>query len=178
MIKDLFKKIIPPTGQDKPAAGTEGVAGPMDDKARNQLIARLLAEKRTLSEIQKILEKDHQLRLTYMELRLIASELKVDWKKVEGDKKPAAAAPAAGLKLLGDEPGPGGARTEIAISKLVRPGAIFSGSVKFKSGASGEWAVDQMGRLGLTPSPGSARPTEDDIQDFQVELQRKLQGQA
>jgi hypothetical protein len=50
--------------------------------------------------------------------------------------------------------------------------------VEFASGAKAEWFVDAMGRLALNPAPGSAKPTECDIQEFQVELQRKLTGGA
>ena len=45
------------------------------------------------------------------------------------------------------------------------------GPVKFASGASGEWVIDEFGRLGLDKVSG--QPTENDIAEFQTEL-RKL----
>ena len=54
----------------------------------------------------------------------------------------------------------------------MRPGAVASGSVKFASGVSAEWVIDQSGRLGLNNASGE--PTEDDIKDFQKELQKAL----
>ncbi len=64
--------------------------------------------------------------------------------------------------------------TTVEISKVVRPGASLSGTVKFGSGASGEWYVDAYGRLGFTPDEVSAKPDQQDIQEFQTELQKAL----
>ncbi len=64
--------------------------------------------------------------------------------------------------------------TTVEISKVVRPGASLSGTVKFGSGASGEWYVDAYGRLGFNPDEGSSNPDQQDIQEFQVELQKAL----
>ena len=63
-------------------------------------------------------------------------------------------------------------KTTVELSPLVRPGAIASGSVKFGSGASAEWFLDQQGRLGLEKAKG--QPDRQDIQEFQIELQKAL----
>ena len=67
-------------------------------------------------------------------------------------------------------------KTTVEVSKLVRPGAAVSGTVKFGSGASGEWYLDQFGRLGFIPDEGSGKPDQQDIQEFQVEVQKALGG--
>ncbi len=152
----------------------------MTDQERNQLIARKLGEGMSLSDLQKLLKSEYGLQMTYLELRLLAAELPVDW----GPEKPEKPAPAAADLAADDEAGdaddadetPGAGRTTVTISKLVRPGAAISGDVVFASGAKAEWFVDTMGRLGLNPAPGSARPTQDDLRDFQTELQRQLSG--
>lgn len=64
--------------------------------------------------------------------------------------------------------------TTVELSKVVRPGASLSGTVKFGSGASGEWYVDAYGRLGFNPDEGSSQPDQQDIQEFQTELQKAL----
>ena len=58
----------------------------MDANERDQLIARLLSEGNSLSEVQKLLETEHDLKITYMELRLIAAGLEVNWEKLDADK--------------------------------------------------------------------------------------------
>ena len=63
-------------------------------------------------------------------------------------------------------------KTTVEISKVVRPGAMLSGTVKFGSGASAEWYIDQYGRAGLIPAPGSKKPDRKDMMEFQRELQK------
>ena len=58
------------------------------------------------------------------------------------------------------------------INRLTRPGVAMHGSVKFASGASADWILDQTGRLGFEKSEG--KPTPEDIQEFQEELQKSL----
>lgn len=150
----------------------------MNDQVRNALIAKLMAEGNTLADVQRLLKDEHDVVLTYMELKMIALDLEVDWKQYD---KPKPEEPAEG------EAGEGGAAadaeeetieppgfTTVNVSKVVRPGAAISGDVTFKSGARAEWFLDQMGRLGLNPKT-SLQPDEDDLRDFEGELRRTLQ---
>ncbi len=144
----------------------------MNTEERNRLIATKLDEGLSLSEVQKLLSNDYAVTMTYLELRLIAADLEVDWKKQDKavPVKEKEATPTAEAEA---QP-----KTKLSISKLVRPGASMSGDVEFASGAKAEWFVDSMGRLGLNPASGSEKPTEDDLMDFQTELQQKLAGKA
>lgn len=145
----------------------------MNDQECKRYVAEQLRLRVSLSDIQKALAAEHGLRMTYLDLRLLAADLDVDWKSLEPVKP--VAPPDPDGDLTGDgEAGHGG--TRITVSKLVRPGAAMSGDVRFASGAKAEWFVDSMGRLGLNPEPGSSQPTQDDIHEFQVELQNKLAG--
>lgn len=85
-------------------------------------------------------------------------------------------APAGNAASSGAAPASDALRgaTTVEISKVVRPGASLSGTVKFGSGASGEWYVDAYGRLGFNPDEGSSKPDQQDIQEFQTELQKAL----
>jgi DNA-binding transcriptional MerR regulator len=151
----------------------------MDQDQRNRFIAQKLNEGLSLGEVQKLLA-EQGVTLTYLELRMIAADLKVDWKKQSSKKAPPPKKPAE--EEAEDEPpargGRGRSRTQISVSRVVRPGASMSGDVVFASGAKAEWFVDAYGRLGLNPAKGSAKPTEDDLREFQAELQRKLSGEA
>ncbi len=150
----------------------------MEISQRDILIARLISEGNSLSDIQKILKNEHDIQLTYMELRMISSDLEVSWEKIDASKvkeqdKIVDPSKATDHGDLDDQSTSG---TVVSVSKVVRPGAVMSGDVKFKSGATAEWQLDQLGRLGLNPTGDSEKPTEDDIQEFQVELQKSLQG--
>ena len=151
---------------------------------------RLAAGESSLSEIQKEVNAKFQLKLTYMEIRILASELEnVDWTKGDPNQpKPAAEAqPEAGegsddndlppQEMTNKEiPGKNDAAPKVGkavveLSKLARPGMMLSGTVTFPSGSTAEWYVDQMGRLGLENLKGE-KPNAADIQAFQIELDR------
>ena len=77
------------------------------------------------------------------------------------------------------EPTPAGASTlTLEIDRLMRPGAMVSGSVTFSDGVTGKWALDQQGRLMLDTGPKGYQPSPVDVQAFQRELQMQLQRQG
>jgi hypothetical protein len=151
----------------------------MTDQERNQWIAQKLGEGLSLSDVQKLLASEYGVRMTYLDLRLLAAELPVKWAEAAPAQKPE----PVQATVMEDEEDEGDddlppTGTAVTISKLVRPGAAMSGEVAFASGAKAEWFLDATGRLGLTPAAGSTRPTQDDLREFQIELQRKLSGVA
>ena len=159
----------------------------MDEMKIKQFVARKLYDGVKLSDIQTMLVEELDCKMTFLELRLLAAELEdVDWsqfdpqeKKPEPEEAPSAAAPAAAAPAAdtveaadADAPAASGTTT-VELSRLARPGAMAHGTVNFGSGASAEWLIDEMGRLGLDKVSG--QPTENDIAEFQNEL-RKLFG--
>ena len=143
-----------------------------------ELLAQLLAEGVSLSDAQNRINEELNLKLTYMDIRIIASTLEVDWKK--GDPHPPkeeekADEEPAGAEAQPDAENGGSGNTVVEISKLVRPGMALSGTVKFASGSSADWYLDNTGRLGLENLVGD-KPTQEDIQLFQMELQRAITG--
>ena len=76
-------------------------------------------------------------------------------------------------------PGMDGGNVTVELDRVVRAGAIASGSVTFSDGVTGNWYVDQMGRLGITKvSKPGYQPSRADIEAFQMELQSTLAGGA
>ena len=88
-----------------------------------------------------------------------------------GDKKKEEEAPAAAEAPAEAAAG----QTVVEVSKLMRPGTALSGTVKFASGSTADWYIDQTGRLGLENLVGE-KPTQEDIQQFQVELEKAVYG--
>ncbi len=162
-------------------------------------IADRTREGHNLSKIQDMLA-EQGVKMTFMELRLIASEIETSfWQKSEPQPEPAPeadkpaqeAAPAdgqddfpaddAGAEQLSpddaataDEAPADGeakprARTTVTLDQLARPGFLATGGVSFGSGASGNWCLDQMGRLMFEKLEG--KPDRQDLQEFQLELQ-------
>jgi len=76
-------------------------------------------------------------------------------------------------------PAPAGAgNVTVEVDRIVRPGAVVSGSVTFSDGTSGKWAMDQYGRLMLDTGKKGYQPPAADVQVFQRELSRQLQRQG
>lgn len=73
------------------------------------------------------------------------------------------------------EAAPGGGNVKIELDRLMRPGAMVSGSVTFSDGVSGKWALDQYGRLMLDTGKPGYQPSAPDVQAFQRELSAQLQ---
>ena len=162
----------------------------MDELQRNQFIALKLNEGVKLNDIQRLLEEEHGLRMTYLELRMLVSELEVDWSKHAPPKPEPQADDVVSDEegdiaeldeefeddeVAADETAAAG-DVEVTVSKLARPDAAISGSYSCPSGARGEWIVDHYGRPGLIPAEGSPKPTQDEMRQFQMALMRKLQG--
>ena len=149
-------------------------------------LAEMLSNGVSLSDIQKQLRSEKGVTMTFLDLRLIASEIEnVDWSKQEPEEKQKEAKkdePEKGAlqdekdELTGtadqNEAAPVGGATVVEVSKLTRPGTIANGSVKFGSGVKANWMIDQYNRLGLDKPTGE--PTPQDIKEFQVELQKLL----
>jgi hypothetical protein len=67
---------------------------------------------------------------------------------------------------------PSAPSVKVTMSDVLPMGAMAGGTVTFSDGAQANWGVDQMGQLSLDPSDPAYRPSEADVQAFQVELQR------
>jgi DNA-binding transcriptional MerR regulator len=143
----------------------------MDEKEILKIIAQHLEKDVNLNEIHKILAKEHNVKMTYMELRLLSADIEnMDWSKFDPKVKEEEEEIKEAVELIPQE------ATQIEVSKIQRPGAMYSGSVTFLSGMKGEWHIDQYGALGLNLADESQQPSEDDMQDFQTLLQQQLSG--
>jgi hypothetical protein len=154
-------------------------------EAQAQEARRWLEDGMKLSEFQKRLEKDFGLKSTYMEVRLLVDDLRVQLKDPEPPKAPAPApeatpAPTAAAVPMGAA-APGAAPdglvggVSITVDTVTRPGTLTSGTVKFSDGQSAQWYLDQMGRFGMVPPVRGYRPSQEDLQEFQMLLDRELQ---
>src|SRR5438132_1576810 len=98
----------------------------MTNDERKQVVRDLLKQGRTLSEIQDYLRTEKNDSITYMELRLLLSEMP-DAKLPEKElpKPPPTPAPT--------EPSSGG-KQSISVDQTPAPGSMLSGYARFNSG--------------------------------------------
>ncbi len=143
----------------------------MENMEVKKIVAKLLSDKVTLSEIQNILKSEHKHSITFLDLRLLASELdNIDWNQFDPKKEKEEKTE----EKTDPVPQQGDGSTHIEMNKIQRIGAMASGSVIFASGASADWIVDQAGRLGFEKQNGE--PTKEDMEDFQTQLQQAIAG--
>ena len=154
----------------------------MDKALENDIkifMASRIAEGVSLSDIQNEVNEKFQQSMTYMDIRILAAGLDIDWQakaaaKAEEEKKEEETAPEEAAPEEAPA-APADGQTVVEISKLMRPGTALSGSVKFASGSTADWYIDQTGRLGLENLVGN-QPTQEDIQQFQIELEKAVYG--
>lgn len=158
--------------------------------AQKDQVRAWLREGLQLAEIQNRLNREQGVSLTYLELKLLISDLNL----VPKDREPAEPTPTLGAPpspgASGRPPGPAGpsspppppaggppsarGRVAITVDQLTQPGAMVSGGVTFSDGKTGKWLVDELGRLSVAPSEPGYRPPAQDMQEFQIALEREL----
>jgi hypothetical protein len=144
------------------------------DQTQREAVTKWINDGLKLAEIQKRLETDFGLRVTYLEVRLLVDDLKLKPKDPPPPPKPAAPAePTPAADLPPGSPASGG--VSVTVDQLTRAGALVSGKVKFSDGKAAEWFLDQAGRLGLAPTEKGYKPPAADLQEFQIALQQELQ---
>ena len=137
-------------------------------------ISRWVSEGMGLSEIQKKINTDFGIVMTYMDVRFLVDDLDLDLVDNE-TPEPAKTdsiddAPADPL----DGSSAGGVKLEV--DGVTPPGAMASGSVTFSDGESKKWTIDQFGRLALSGGTEGYKPSDEDVMEFQRQLESSLRG--
>ncbi len=155
---------------------------------QKQKVATWLADGLNISDIQKKLGSDFGVSMTYMEVRFLIGDL-----KLQVVDKPAEPTPVIGAKAAVPAPGPApvpgvpaagalppdglppvGGGVKVTVDAITKPGALVSGQVTFSDGNSAAWHLDQAGRLGLVTKIAGYRPPQEEIIEFQAALQDEL----
>ena len=159
-------------------------------------VANWVRDGATLSDVQKRIDAEFKVSMTYMDVRFLVDDLDVtlidqapkadasDVTKAPPPKpKPSvdeATTPAAAAEDTGEgeTPAVGGVTLEVDAAVLI-PGAIASGSVTFSDGVTGKWMVDNQGRPGFTEvSQEDYRPSPEDGEAFMQELSTALRDKG
>jgi len=149
----------------------------MTNEERKEIVRQQLAKGLNLSQVLDFLCKEKGDTITYMDLRLLLSEMpgtELPEKELPKVTLPAPAAPAEAVSAapLGEA---AGGKLSISVDQMPAPGSMLSGYARFSSGAKAHWFLDEMGRLGLEPELGASKPTQKDMQEFSTELRKLLQ---
>lgn len=154
---------------------------------QKQAIKRMANEGCGLTDIQKRIKEEFDLSFTFIDLRFIILDLGLKLKDKEITQtgsidlsnaqttKHQKAGPIKGEDL---SPTQATGSVSVDIDRIVKPGAVVSGTVSFSDGVTSSWMLDQHGRLALESSKPGYKPSQEDIQSFQHELSRLLQSRG
>lgn len=151
---------------------------------QKQKVSAWIAEGVKLSDIQTRLENECEVRLTYMEVRLLVDDLKlipkdpvIEVPPAPPVPPPAAASPTPDGMVAPEDalpvPPPSGNVT-LTVDAIAKPGTVVSGKVTFSDGITAAWYLDQTGRLGVAAEEPGYRPPGADVQEFQTLLDQQL----
>lgn len=170
----------------------------LSDQQR-QAVREWVAAGASLSVVQQNLKREFGITLTYIDTRLLVLEIGAEVQDKPEPKPPKEVAPKQAEPQAEDpyaeefeedeagapaeatvpaEPQPDGsaaAKVTLTLDRLVVPGAMVSGSVTFSDGVKARWLIDQHGRFGLDAETPGYRPSNPDLQAFQMQLRTELQ---
>lgn len=166
------------------------------DEQKNK-ITEWVRQGEDLSHIQSLLKDELNINITYVETRFLLADLGLEpgdeteeeqevTAEVEESSSPAeepsspvdeADKPADDIPPPVDQEIDGGGNVTVTVDGLMKPGAVISGKVTFSDGEAASWLIDQMGQLRLDPETENYRPSAEDIQKFQMELQKAASSQ-
>ena len=149
---------------------------PSEEQKRE--IARWVADGMGLSELQKTLDAEFGIVMTYMDVRFLVDDLDlslVDLEEPVPEKDESESVEDASAEL--DEMESTGG-VQVDVDTVVPPGAMASGSVVFSDGISKSWTIDQFGRLGLSGGQEGYKPSDEDLMEFQRQLEASLRGKG
>jgi hypothetical protein len=137
-------------------------------------VARWVAEGMGLSDVQKKINTDFGIVLTYMDVRFLVDDL--DLTLVDPEQPVSKEPTTSSADDLLDEDTSVGGGVQIEVDGVTPPGAMASGSVRFSDGESKKWTIDQFGRLAMTGGSADYKPSDQDLMEFQQQLEKALRG--
>ncbi len=151
--------------------------------SQKQQVSAWLEQGLKVADVQKKMAAELGVTMTYMEVRFLLDDLRLNPKDPEPPKQPGPESPIAPLTASGPSPLPASPVTgepvvgglKLTVDTLARPGTVVSGKVTFSDGQTADWYLDQMGRMGVVPGQPGYKPSQPDVMQFQELLQIELQ---
>jgi hypothetical protein len=164
---------------NSPESSASSASEPSPDQKRE--ISSWVADGMGLSDIQKKINTDFGIVMTYIDVRFLVDDLNLTLVDEEEEAKPEDSEAGNDVKeelspdspLDGDKGG-----VSVELDTVNPPGAMASGSVVFSDGQSKKWTLDQFGRLGLSGGDEGYKPSDEDVMEFQKQLDTSLRGRG
>ena len=135
-------------------------------------ISKWIADGMGLSDVQKKINQDFGIVMTYMDVRFLVDDL--DLTLSDPEQPEPSKTEDDNSSLTSDSSQKAGVSLEV--DGVTPPGAMASGTVVFSDGESKKWTIDQFGRLGMTGGTEGYKPSDEDVMEFQRKLEESLRG--
>ncbi|MDB4734430.1 hypothetical protein OAF62_01740 [Akkermansiaceae bacterium] len=126
-----------------------------------------------MADVQKRLESEFGHIVTYMDTRFLSLDLGLEF-QVEEEPEPEV---VPEVEVKEPDSGPAG-NISVSIHDDALQGSVISGAVVFSDGQSGQWMIDQEGRLAMDPDTQGYQPSEADVVEFQEKLREAVESQG
>ena len=177
MIQDNLQEQEPNEDSSLESTSNEPmIAGPSSDQKRQ--IGIWVNEGMGLSDIQRKINDDFGLVMTYMDVRFLVDDLDLTLVDKEEEKPKDDSTESSDTPDLTDDLNPNDGGVTVEVDPVTPPGAMASGSVRFSDGQNQKWTLDQFGRLGLSGGEEGYKPSEEDVMEFQKQLDSALRGKG
>lgn len=140
----------------------------MSVKGLKEKVIKLYDQGLNLNQILDHLVKEDKLDVTFMDVRLLVSE-------IEDERNLYANQPEEEVVEEVEEEVEEEEECVIEMNAILQPGAPLQGKARFKSGRAMKFMMDQSGRIGIEPI-GPEQPNQDELKIFQHELIRQLKS--
>ena len=147
---------------------------------QNQVVTQWVKDGASLSEVQKRLQSEFEVSMRFLDVRFLILELGLTLKESKTDLRPA----SGSLKDESqDDMSPDSEEAisgvQVDVDRVVKPGAVVSGRVRFSDGVNAAWSLDQFGRMAIDAGDRKGyRPSARDVQEFQKQLRLTLEKQG
>ena len=138
----------------------------MEQDTLRKTVWKLFEQGKTDNEILEELVTEQGEELTYMELRIMRADYEEEHPETVEHEEPE---PVEEIQEEQSEEAVG-----VTVDSVTKPGSLISGKAVLPSGVKVTWMLDQMGRINIAPE-GDQKPSQEDIQFFQQNLQKELQ---
>ena len=184
--EEVVPEVTDTPSDDAPSLHEEEVPSSNEPTAEQKReIANWINQGVGLSDVQKRLNDDFGISMTYMDVRFLVDDLDLtiqDEDEPEPSKESDQSGTSSEDSNISEEPqttdesdlsGESGS-VSVTVDKVTRPGVIASGVATFSDGVDCPWYLDQFGRLGLMPKQEGYKPPDGDLEDFQKQLDAEL----
>ena len=140
--------------------------------SQKKMVSEWIDQGKTLAEVQRLLQQELGLSMTYMDVRFLIDDLDIELEKAQSEDSEELGENVEEPEVVEEGLSQG---VSMEVDAVTPPGALLSGRVTFSDGEALAWQLLSNGQLGLIPGDNpNYRPSPEDMQDFRTQMDELL----